>query len=104
MQVELKVFVSMMSAPAARYASWMPRMMCGCVMESTSLLPRMSEGQSLKRSPRKSGSSSLCFCTMVPMAPSMIMMRRCSSAASHARPSVTPRVKGGKGPAMARVR
>jgi hypothetical protein len=43
----------------------------------------------------------LCFCTIVPIAPSIIMMRRRSSSASHARPSVTPRTKRGGAPADA---
>ena len=37
MDCELKVFVSMMSAPASRYWRWMSSMMCGCVRLSRSL-------------------------------------------------------------------
>ena len=35
----MKVLVSMMSAPASRYAAWMARMISGWVSESRSLLP-----------------------------------------------------------------
>ena len=39
MPVALKVLVLMMSAPAARNASWMPAMMSGLEMTSRSLSP-----------------------------------------------------------------
>ncbi len=52
MEVEEKVFVSMMSEPASIVASWMSAIIPGWVMESRSLLPLSSPGWSLKRSPR----------------------------------------------------
>jgi hypothetical protein len=44
MEVEEKVLVSTMSAPASRTASWMSRMIWGWVRESRSLLPFSSPG------------------------------------------------------------
>ena len=55
MVVELKVLVSMMSAPASRYWRWMAWMISGCVRLSRSLFPFRSCGQSLNRSPAKAG-------------------------------------------------
>jgi hypothetical protein len=54
MEVEEKVFVSMISAPTSRTASWMSRMIPGWVIESRSLLPFSSPGWPAKRSPRYS--------------------------------------------------
>ena len=59
MLVALNVLVSMMSAPAAKYSRSMPAITSGCVNTKMSLLPLMSCGQSLKRSPRKSASDKL---------------------------------------------
>src|SRR5210317_1659069 len=73
--VELKVFVSMMSAPAARYAEWISSITSGRVITRMSLLPLRSWVWFLYLSPRKSSSLSLYFCTAVPMAPSITMMR-----------------------------
>jgi hypothetical protein len=42
MRVPLKVLVSMMSAPAARYSPWMSAMTSGRVSTSRSLLPLRS--------------------------------------------------------------
>jgi DNA-binding transcriptional regulator YdaS (Cro superfamily) len=44
MEVEVKVFVSIMSAPAPRQASWIARITSGRVMESRSLFPLSSFG------------------------------------------------------------
>jgi hypothetical protein len=44
MEVELKVFVSMMSEPASIAASWMSQIIPGLVIESRSLLPPSSPG------------------------------------------------------------
>ena len=45
----VKVFVSMMSAPASRYRRWIFSMTSGWVSDSTSLLPFRSFGWSLNR-------------------------------------------------------
>src|SRR5215218_5276784 len=81
MRVALKVLVSMMSAPAARYASWMSRTTSGRVSTSRSLSPASSTGLSTN-APRKSCSCSRHCWIIVPMAPSSTRMRRRSSAAS----------------------
>jgi hypothetical protein len=44
MEVELKVFVSMMSDPASIAAVWMSLIISGWVIESRSLLPPSSPG------------------------------------------------------------
>ena len=57
--VGVKVLVSMMSAPASRYAPWIARTMSGRTSESRSLSPaQVAAGGRAKRSPRKSASPS----------------------------------------------
>src|SRR6202453_1625188 len=58
----------------------MAAMMRGCVIDSRSLLPRKSVRQSANRSPRNCCSLSAWRWIMVPMAPSRITSRSCSSA------------------------
>jgi hypothetical protein len=79
----LKVLVSTISAPAAKYWPWMPSIMSGRVRESRSLLPFKSCGWLLKRSPRKSASLSGCCWIIVPIAPSRRAIR-CSKSARNA--------------------
>ena len=50
----------------------------------------------MKRSARKSGSSSLCFWIIVPIAPSYIVMRVWNSSVMYDRTLSRPRTKYGK--------
>src|SRR5437867_986073 len=69
----------MMSAPAARYCSWISVTTSGRVRISRSLLPRRSFEWSLNRSPRKSASPSVWRWIIVPIAPSRRRMRVASA-------------------------
>jgi len=51
-EVALNVFVSTMSAPAAKYARWIPAITSGRVKASRSLHPFKGLGWSRNRSPR----------------------------------------------------
>ena len=75
MALALNVFVSIMSAPAERYARWMSATTSGRVSESKSLHPCRFFGWVANRLPLKSASVRPYCCICVPMAPSSTRMR-----------------------------